>query len=173
MEGAEGPGGRLAELHAQRSQLGRNLKEHKDTKMKLEGSRAEKKLKILQRAEVVCATLSASGYDILNNLKEGFDTVIIDEAAQSVEPSTLIPLKYGCRRCILVGDPLQLPPTIISQSAKAAGYERTLFERMQKQGTEVFMLPIQYRMHPEISSFPSNQFYAAKLTDCDTMREYD
>ena len=47
-----------------------------------------------------------------------FETVIIDEAAQAVELSTLIPLKYGCKRCILVGDPQQLPATVKSQIAK-------------------------------------------------------
>lgn len=35
---------------------------------------------------------------------KNFDTVIIDEAAQAVEISTLIPLKYGCRRLIMIGD---------------------------------------------------------------------
>jgi hypothetical protein len=38
-----------------------------------------------------------------------FDTAIIDEAGQASEPSTLIPLRYGCKRLILVGDPRQLP----------------------------------------------------------------
>ena len=31
--------------------------------------------------------------------------------------STLIPLKYGCRRLILVGDPKQLPATVFSETA--------------------------------------------------------
>ena len=43
--------------------------------------------------------------------------MLIDEAAQAVEASTLIPLKYGCRRLILIGDPEQLPATVFSQAA--------------------------------------------------------
>ena len=36
---------------------------------------------------------------------------------QAVEVLTLIPLKYGCRRLILVGDPKQLPATVFSETA--------------------------------------------------------
>jgi len=41
--------------------------------------------------------------------------MVIDEAAQAIELSSLIPLKYGCSKCVMVGDPQQLPPTVISQ----------------------------------------------------------
>lgn len=39
------------------------------------------------------------------------------------------------RRCILVGDPNQLPATVISQSASAFLYAQSLFQRLQKAGT--------------------------------------
>jgi superfamily I DNA and/or RNA helicase len=41
--------------------------------------------------------------------REAVDTVIIDEAAHATVPETLIPMLYG-RRCILIGDEMQLPP---------------------------------------------------------------
>ena len=56
---------------------------------------------ILNEADVICATLSGSGHDYLANYD--FETVIIDEAAQSVEISSLIPLRNNCQRCIMVG----------------------------------------------------------------------
>ena len=34
-----------------------------------------------------------------------FDVVVIDEAAQAVEPSTLVPLCYGAKQVFLVGIP--------------------------------------------------------------------
>jgi superfamily I DNA and/or RNA helicase len=40
-----------------------------------------------------------------------FPIVVIDEAAQATELATLIPLQYGCERCVLAGDPQQLPAT--------------------------------------------------------------
>ena len=47
--------------------------------------------------------------------RQGFDCIIIDEATQAIELDTLIPLQYGTTKLILVGDPEQLPPTVVSQ----------------------------------------------------------
>ena len=122
--------------------------------------------KILNEAHVLCATLSGSGHDLFKNLNIEFETVIIDEAAQCVELSALIPLKYGCAKCVLVGDPKQLPPTVLSQSAAKYGYDQSLFVRMQRnRPRDVHLLDTQYRMHPEISRFPSRQFYEGRLID--------
>lgn len=121
---------------------------------------------ILDKAQVLCATLSGSGHEMFKNLNVEFETVIIDEAAQCVELSALIPLKYGCSKCILVGDPKQLPPTVLSQSAARYGYDQSLFVRMQKNhAKDVHLLDMQYRMHPEISRFPSKEFYEGLLQD--------
>ena len=48
--------------------------------------------------------------DGLRPLKLPF--VLIDEACQSVEPATLIPLlsTNSCRSLVMLGDPCQLPP---------------------------------------------------------------
>lgn len=121
---------------------------------------------ILDSAHILCATLSGSGHDIFQTLNVEFDTVIIDEAAQSIELSALIPLKYGCSKCILVGDPKQLPPTVLSREAAKFQYEQSLFARMEKNHQkDVHLLDTQYRMHPEISRFPSKTFYDSRLKD--------
>lgn len=39
----------------------------------------------------------------------------MDEATQSNEQETLMPLTLGIKRLILVGDPAQLPATVISK----------------------------------------------------------
>ncbi|KAJ2400605.1 DEAD-box type RNA helicase [Coemansia sp. RSA 2559] len=122
--------------------------------------------KILEEADIICSTLVGSGHDRAALLDLPFETVIIDEAAQSTEPTCLIPLRYGCKRCILVGDPNQLPPTVISKRALENLYSQSLFERIQKlEPQAVSALNIQYRMHPEISAFPSRQFYESRLLD--------
>ncbi|MBW0473616.1 hypothetical protein O181_013331 [Austropuccinia psidii MF-1] len=124
------------------------------------------RMQILQDADVICSTLSGSGHDYMSQLPFDFETVVIDEACQCVEPASLIPLRYNATQCIMVGDPLQLPPTVLSQTATRAGYDQSLFVRMQKNNPGVVhLLSIQYRMHPEISVFPSKAFYNSRLLD--------
>lgn len=137
-----------------------------------EMSRRRIQQEILDGAHVICATLSGSGHEMFQGLNIEFETVIIDEAAQSIELSALIPLKYGCSKCILVGDPKQLPPTVLSREAARFQYEQSLFVRMQANSpNDVHLLDTQYRMHPEISLFPSTAFYDAKLLDGSGMAE--
>lgn len=50
---------------------------------------------------------------------------------------------YGCKKCVLVGDPQQLPATVLSMKAKARLMERSLFERLQQGGCPVHMLMVQ------------------------------
>jgi superfamily I DNA and/or RNA helicase len=69
----------------------------------LEIAKQRAKKKILSEADVVSCTLSGSGHEMLASIGISFETVIIDEAAQSIEISSLIPLKYDCQRCVLVG----------------------------------------------------------------------
>ena len=118
------------------------------------------KLAILDEAAVVCSTLSFSGSGMFARMTRQFDVVVIDEAAQAVEPSTLVPLCYGAKQVFLVGDPRQLPATVLSAVATVHGYNQSMFKRLERCGYPVHLLKTQYRMHPSIREFPSTQFYA-------------
>lgn len=59
----------------------------------------------------------------------------------------------------MIGDPKQLPATLLSAAAARAGFGRSLFERLQGAGHPVVLLNEQYRMHPAISMHPSTLFY--------------
>ncbi|KAE9447866.1 hypothetical protein C3L33_20240, partial [Rhododendron williamsianum] len=107
---------------------------------------------ILDEAAIVFSTLSFSGSVLFSKLNRGFDVVIIDEAAQAVEPATLVPLANGCKQLFLVGDPVQLPATVISPIAEKFGYGTSLFKRFQRAGYQ-------------IRSFPSREFYDGELED--------
>ncbi|CAG8951349.1 hypothetical protein HYFRA_00008099 [Hymenoscyphus fraxineus] len=162
------------ELKRKQAQIGNKIDEDKQngntSSRQNEINRRRYQQEILDGAHVVCATLSGSGHDMFRNINVEFETVIIDEAAQCIELSALIPLKYGCSKCILVGDPEQLPPTVLSRSAQSYGYEQSLFVRMQKNHPQdIHLLDTQYRMHPDISSFPSQAFYNSKLLDGEGM----
>ncbi|OAX44312.1 hypothetical protein K503DRAFT_861544 [Rhizopogon vinicolor AM-OR11-026] len=130
----------------------------------LDATRRRIRMEVLQEADVICSTLSGAGHEALQQLD--FEMVIIDEAAQSIELSSLIPLKFHCQRCIMVGDPQQLPPTVLSQEACKYQYNQSLFVRLQKHRPDaVHLLSIQYRMHPDISRLPSRVFYQGRLLD--------
>ena len=78
---------------------------------------------ILSQARVVVTTCSAGADKRLTNIH--FTTVIIDEATQSIEPTTLIPISLrneSPERVILVGDHKQLQPVVLSQLAAGRGH---------------------------------------------------
>lgn len=92
-------------LNMRRTKLGQASSKAKDAARDatrhLDGARRAARDAVLNEADIICATLSGSGQDVLAPYT--FETVIIDEAAQATEMSGLIPLKYGCQRCVMVG----------------------------------------------------------------------
>ncbi|KAL7548333.1 hypothetical protein ACHAWF_011620, partial [Thalassiosira exigua] len=119
---------------------------------------------ILDSVHIVATTLGTAGNRSLEAANK-FEVVVIDEAAQSVEPSTLAGLQLGSKHAILVGDPQQLPATIFNVSGRNTKYDRSLFARLEDAGHDVHLLNTQYRMHPAISDFPRRIFYDGKLMD--------
>lgn len=161
---------RLREINRARHELAKKLDEQREkvsiVNRTREIERRQLQAKILGNADILCSTLSGSAHDFLASMSVKFERVIIDEACQCVELSAVIPLRYGCKSCIMVGDPNQLPPTVLSQAAASFHYDQSLFVRMQKKFPEsVYLLDVQYRMHPDISYFPSQEFYNGRLHD--------
>jgi len=117
---------------------------------------------ILDMADVLCATTTGLDDDLLGDRR--FDLCVIDEAAQSVEPGCWIPI-LRAEKVVLAGDHCQLPPTIISEEAAAAGFNVSLFERLQALYGEPISrrLTVQYRMHDDIMNFSSREFYDGQL----------
>jgi superfamily I DNA and/or RNA helicase len=124
---------------------------------------------ILRTAGVLCATTTALNDEVLGERR--FDLAVIDEAAQSTEPGCWIPLTR-CRRVVLAGDHCQLPPTVLSREAAAAGYGVSLLERLvERYGASMTrLLTVQYRMHEAIMGFSSMEFYDGRLEADASMR---
>ena len=81
---------------------------------------------ILSSAQVISCTLVGANHPVLEGRK--FRTVVIDEAAQALEPACWIPITKASR-VVMAGDPFQLPPTIKSNEARKGGLEKTLIEK--------------------------------------------
>jgi ATP-dependent RNA/DNA helicase IGHMBP2 len=122
----------------------------------------EKKLieQLLDSADVIICTLVASANSVLDGRK--FRTVVIDEAAQALEPAAWIPI-LKASRVILAGDPFQLPPTVKSQEAKKGGFDKTLLEKCLPRLPSVNFLDVQYRMNAAIMGFSNRWFYDGLL----------
>jgi len=126
---------------------------------------------ILKGANVITCTLSSCYTNQMETLfgsKNKISVCIVDEATQSCEAETLIPLMLDIKTLVLVGDPNQLPATILSQQAKKLGLDQSIFSRMQnifasESKNPILMLDTQYRMDCAISYWPNKYFYDSRL----------
>ncbi|MGB0933526.1 MAG: AAA domain-containing protein [Lishizhenia sp.] len=115
-------------------------------------------------AKVICGTPVGLMHELLED--KAFDCVIIDEAGQCLEPMAWVVLQKG-NRLVLAGDPLQLPPTVISEEAAKKGLTISILERCFKTGLTSNLLNTQYRMKSDIAGFSSTFFYENKLQTAD------
>ena len=115
---------------------------------------------ILDGAQVITATLVGTANRVLE--KRRFRTVVIDEAAQAMEPATWIPVTKASK-VVMTGDPFQLPPTIKSAEAKQQGLSITLIEKALQRLDHTSLLNVQYRMHEKIMGFSNQRFYNGQL----------
>lgn len=138
-------------------------KELQNTKNELKFREAKALSQVIKEADVVLATCTSSDDKCLNGLN--FDVVVIDEAAQGLDPIVLIPMLKSKFKIILAGDHQQLQPTIKSRSAlKQNLCTSTFFERsISKMKQYSILLNIQYRMNSRIMNFPSQNLYQGKL----------
>lgn len=90
-----------------------------------------------------------------------FDVCVIDECAQSIEPSCWIAAQFA-KRLVLAGDHKQLDATVKSDKASKAGLSLSMFERVMNFKTAnnfATMLVEQYRMNELIMMWSSKSMY--------------
>ncbi|KAJ5248684.1 hypothetical protein N7468_000135 [Penicillium chermesinum] len=123
---------------------------------------------VLQESRVVASTLSNSGNLVLRSV-QGFQPALIlsDEAGQSLEGEAMIGLTTpSLRAVVLIGDPFQLPPTVLSEHAKnewAHFLKRSLLERLRDARYPATQLRLNYRNHPDILRFFNDRVYHGTL----------
>ncbi|MDP3919908.1 MAG: AAA domain-containing protein [Candidatus Omnitrophota bacterium] len=126
---------------------------------------------VLDEAEVMVGT-HASGKSGLLRRKE-LDLVVMDEASQSTEPTSWIPM-VRAKKVILAGDHFQLPPTVRCIEAEAGGLAKTIFERLYGvlKGDFTALLRTQYRMNEKIMNFSSREFYDGRLIADESVKSH-
>ncbi|MBK8954914.1 MAG: AAA family ATPase [Saprospiraceae bacterium] len=150
-----------------------------DEKLKSLNGRADTIRLILETPVFVATVASIQGKKEIFELKK-FDTLIVDEASQILEPQ-LMGLLTRFRRFILIGDHMQLPAVstqteieskIQSPELQKFGMRQldmSFFERLFNQCKEnewsqaCTMLNYQGRMHMDIMKFPAKTFYSGQL----------
>ena len=100
---------------------------------------------------VLCTCNEASGYRFKRNISP--IQCIIDEAGMATEPEAIVALSQA-KQAVLIGDHVQLQPTVVSKVAEENGLKVSLFERYAnlfkdkypKGCTNFVQLTQQYRM---------------------------
>lgn len=134
-------------------------KEVTQLRREIRGLMREEENRLLHEVPVIAGT----PVGLFNELPKDFqtDVVIIDEAGQSTEPLTWLTASFG-KRLVLCGDPMQLPPVVLSYKAQSLGLGKSLLERVStKENT--LLLNEQYRMAPEIVAAINPYFYDNQL----------
>ncbi|WON94643.1 AAA domain-containing protein [Sphingobacterium sp. Lzh-3] len=125
---------------------------------------------VLDKSQVITATLVGSNHEVIRN--RSYETVIIDEAAQALEPACWIPI-LKAHRVILAGDHNQLPPTVKSSNVPHHGLSHTLFEKLVDHNPQlVSLLDVQYRMNEQIMQYPSTALYNGLLRADSTVAQW-
>lgn len=127
----------------------------------------------LLSSNIIFCTLASSGQSLVRRCLNGsIPLLIVDEAAQALEPELLIAVSLSPERLILIGDPQQLPATLLSVEGQQMGLGRSCMERLVEDcQVPMTCLNIQYRMHPEIAGYPNQQFYDQQLRNADEIED--
>ena len=114
-----------------------------------------------------------------------FDLVIVDEASKALPAEILIPLNKA-KKCVIIGDHKQLPPTLNKaltdeeeleiedrEYCETELFEKSLFEKLFEEAPDYAkgMLKTQYRMPTSIGNMVSNFFYDEKLENGENCRD--
>ena len=122
----------------------------------------------LRHARCVFVTTSTAGSKAVRDFKA--DVVILDEASQLKKVDALnafvrLLANRRLNKLILVGDPAQLPPTILAdlRSEFTEFAKVSIQSRPMKAGHPFIKLTMQYRMHKYIAELVNANFYGGEL----------
>ncbi|MEY2830675.1 MAG: hypothetical protein RIQ33_2533 [Bacteroidota bacterium] len=145
---------------AEREQRNLLFKEVKNIRSEIKNIQAYNEQKLYEDADVILGTPIGLNDSKISKIK--FQTVVIDEAGQCLEPLAWCIFPFA-DKIVLAGDHLQLPPTVLSRDAMKLGFNRSILEVSFTKVAQVFLLDTQYRMRESIAGFSSDYFYGGLL----------
>ena len=153
---------------AEREQRNLLFKEVKNIRNEIKQLQQYNEEKLLAEADVIAGTpigLYDAGLEKIH-----FDQLIIDEAGQCIEPLACCIFSLA-PKLVLAGDHFQLPPTVLSQAAIKAGFNKSILEVAIEHLPQPILLNTQYRMKPAIAGFSSAWFYNGLLQTAEELED--
>jgi superfamily I DNA and/or RNA helicase len=145
---------------AEREQRSLLFKEVKNIRGEIKKLQVYNEEKLFREADVIAGTpigLYDAGLQKLT-----FNSLIIDEAGQCIEPLAWC-IFPKAEKIVLAGDHWQLPPTVLSERAARLGLNRSILEAAIHTVQDIHLLNVQYRMRKMIAGFSSKYFYNSLL----------
>lgn len=152
----------------ERNQRNLLFKEVKQLRNEIKSLQKYHEESLFEQADVILGTPIGLQNDAIEHLH--FETLIIDEAGQCLEPLAWCVFPMA-EKIVLAGDHLQLPPTVLSKKAADLGFNKSILEVCIPVCSNIQFLDTQYRMRKSIAGFSSEYFYnnllqsAEHLTD--------
>lgn len=152
---------------AEREQRNLLFKEVKNIRAEIKKMQVYNEEKLFAEANVIAGT-PIGLYDA-GLQKTRFQTLVIDEAGQCIEPLAwcIFPL---AEKIVLAGDHWQLPPTVLSNQAARLGLNHSILEVAIASVPDIHLLNTQYRMRASIAGFSSKYFYNSLLNTAEHLQ---
>ena len=132
------------------------------------------KLNCLREADVIGMTTTAAARDNALISQVQSKILIVEEAAEVLEPQLIAALTKYTQHVIFIGDHKQLRPKTIDHTiGRDYQLEISMFERLIKNNFPHATLTVQHRMRPEISQIVSTHIYNGILQDHKDTLQYE
>ncbi|KAG0698145.1 hypothetical protein DFH29DRAFT_943008 [Suillus ampliporus] len=170
---------RIELAETQKGEFERLRELHKNILQECNEGKEEVRRNLLRNIDIIgCTTTGAAK---LATLLKGLSprVLLVEEAGQVLEAHILGSLVPSIEHLILIGDPLQLRPTLNNFSLSMDSqrgrdlykFDMSLMERLSSSGLAMSRIDVQRRMRPAISSLIRNTLYP-RLEDHELVRDY-
>ncbi|EJF65241.1 P-loop containing nucleoside triphosphate hydrolase protein [Dichomitus squalens LYAD-421 SS1] len=170
---------RIASQDTQTQEFRRLREKHERAAQEFSEGQAEIRKQLLRNVDIIgCTTTGAAKLTAL--LKGiGPKVLLVEEAGQVLEAHVLGSLVPSVQHMILIGDPLQLRPTLNNYTLSMDHHhgklvyklDMSLMERLSSSGLPMSQINVQRRMRPEIADLVRMTLYP-KLEDHELVKNY-